>query len=98
MKKTPVITTEIVKGRKKKVKRYKIRPDYKMKNGMPQFTEDENAIAAALETLRAKPNEQRVADIVPQYYYAPDFFKQKSAATENYVAKAVKLNKNARDC
>lgn len=96
MKKTPVVTTEIVKGRKKKVRRYKTRPDYKMKNSMPQFTEDAEAIKGALETLRAKPNEQCVANIMPPYYYAPDLFKQPSGTRDNYMAAAVRQNKNVR--
>lgn len=76
MKKIPVTTTEIIRGRKRKVKRYKARPDYVMKNGMPQFNDDQQLTTQALDMMRAEQDEKCVADILPSYL-TPVFFKQK---------------------
>ncbi len=95
MKKVPVVTTEIKRGRKVKVKRYQIRPDYVMKNGMPQFNTNPQFIKAALENMTAGENEKSVADIVPRSYDMPYFFKEKQQK-QHYLASAVQKNKNVR--
>ena len=73
MKKTPVVTTEIKNGKKKKVRRLKTRPEYKIKNGMPQFYCERQVIDDAMALMKAEPNEKCVAQIVPsekkQMYY-----------------------------
>ena len=94
MKKVPVTTTEIIKGRKRKVKRYKARPDYVMKNGMPQFNDDPQLTAQALDMMKAEQDEKCVADILPSYL-APVFLNKKNKQT--YFAVSVKQNKNGRE-
>ena len=96
MKKTPVVTTEIVKGRKKKVKRYKTRPDYVMKNGMPQFVDDPQLTAQSLKMMRAEPDEKCVADIMPSYF-TTTFLNTKKLVKPNYFAVSAKQNKNGRE-
>lgn len=94
MKKVPVTTTEIIKGRKRKVKRYKARPDYVMKNGMPQFNDDPQLTAQALDMMKAEQDEKCVADILPSYL-TPVFLNKKNKQT--YFAVSVKQNKNGRE-
>lgn len=94
MKKIPVTTTEIIRGRKRKVKRYKARPDYVMKNGMPQFNDDQQLTTQALDMMRAEQDEKCVADILPSYL-TPVFLNKKNKHT--YFAVSVKQNKNGRE-
>lgn len=95
MKKITVVTTEIKRGRKVKVKRYQLRPDYVMKNGMPQFNTNQQFIKTALENMTAGENEKSVADIVPKSFDMPYFFNEKQQ-NQYYLASTVQKNKNVR--
>lgn len=94
MKKVRVATKEIVKGRLRTVRRYQTRPDYVMKNGMPQFNDDPQLTAQVLDMMRAEHDEKCVADILPSHL-TPSFLNKKKEQT--YIAVSVKRNKNGRE-
>ncbi len=65
MVKLPVTTREVVRGRLRKVVRSQIRPDYKIKNGLPSFSTDKDNIKTCIASMQAKRGEQCVAHIIP---------------------------------
>lgn len=96
MKKIPVVTTEIKKGRRQKITRYQTRPDYLMKNGMPQFTNDPKLINLSINMMRAKSNEQCVANIVPASII-PNYFNMRKNKKQDYLAAVFKQKYNDRE-
>ena len=96
MKKIPVVTTEIKKGRRQKITRYQTRPDYLMKNGMPQFTNDPKLINLSINMMRAKSNERCVANIVPASII-PNYFNMRKNKKQDYLAAAFKQKYNDRE-
>lgn len=93
MKKTPVVTTEIKNGKKKKIRRFKNRPVYKIQNGMPQFYCKQQAIDEAVALMKAEPDEKCVAQIVPLEKKQTKYLSENTPKV-NLVK--VKQNKNAR--
>ena len=96
MKKIPVVTTEIKKGRRQKITRYQTRPDYLMKNGMPQFTDDQKLINLSINMMRAKSNERCVANIVPASII-PDYYNMRKNKKQDYLAAVFKQKYNDRE-
>ncbi len=94
-KKLPVVTTEVKKGRLQKITRYQTRPDYVMQNGMPQFTDDPKLITLYINSMRAKPNEKCVANIVPASII-PEYNVRKGKK-QDYLALSFQQKRNNRE-
>lgn len=82
MKDVKVVTTEIIKGRKKKVVRIKTRPVYKMKNGLPYFISTPQNIQTCINMMKAQPHEPCVAQIVPPSNLRQNIYVQTAANRE----------------
>lgn len=93
MEKTLVVTTEKVKGKKKKIRRIKNRPVYKMQDDMPQFYCEKQVIDEAIAVMKAETNEKCVAQIVP-LEKKPVKYLSENRSKLNLLN--VKQNKNAR--
>ena len=88
-----MVTTEIKNGKKKKIRRFKNRPVYKIQNGMPQFYCKQQAIDEAVALMKAEPDEKCVAQIVPLEKKQTKYLSENTPKV-NLVK--VKQNKNAR--
>lgn len=90
MVKLPVTTREIVRGKLRKVVRRQVRPDYKIKNGLPSFSTDKENIKTCIASMQAKDGELCVAHIVPSS-------SEVLLLSENYKAKTAKSISNIQN-
>lgn len=82
MVKLPVTTREVIRGKLRKVVRRQVRPDYKMKNGLPSFSTDKENIKTCIASMQAKSGEECVAHIIPSS-------SEIRLLSENYKSKTV---------